>query len=74
MTTAKKTATAKPVRVKSEPLPAITVKDLETALAETLALIEGAEAMAPIGLVTQQLQLAKVRAGHSLELLEALKP
>lgn len=74
MTTAKKTITAKPARAKSEPLPAITVKDLEAALAETLALIEGAEALAPIGLVTQKIQMAKVRAGNAVELLEALKP
>lgn len=74
MSTTKKTAAVKTVRAKSEPLPAITVRDLESALTETLELIEKAEALAPSGIVTQQCQLAKVRARHSLELLEALKP
>jgi hypothetical protein len=73
-TPTKKTATPKPVRAKSEPLPAITVKDLETAIDESRALVEEAEALAPSGLVTQKMQLAKVRIKHAAELLEALKP
>lgn len=72
-TTAKKTA-AKPVRAQSEPLPPITVKDLAAALHEARLLVEETEALAPSGLVTQKAQLAKVRIGHAVELLEALTP
>lgn len=52
----------------------VKVADLEQALADTVELIEKAEGMAPAGIVSQHCQLAKVRAKHAEELLEALKP
>lgn len=71
----KKTAATKTAaKTAAASLPPITVADLEQALAETVGLIEEAEGLAPAGLVTQKCQLAKVRAKHAAELLEALKP
>lgn len=65
---------AEVVKAHAAMIPAPTVAHLEQALSETVALIEHAEAMAPRGIFTQQCQLAKVRAVHARELLEALKP
>jgi hypothetical protein len=79
MTTTKKTAAKKaaPTKVVAArpvlPINAPTMLELEGHMREVVAQVERAEAMAPSGICTQHIQLAKVRATLALEIFEGCK-